>query len=456
MSPSTAESLARRAAWSARLAWRAPLEARFPFRSPTAIERAQRRRLRATVAHAHEHVPYYRETMRRLGLGPGDIAAAADLAKLPLIERDQLQRDPEYFVSRAWPLERYLKLRSGGSTGAPATVFRHPSVLFESAAHKERWRSIAVRLAGRRARIRQALIALPGGEGGAAASFDSNTLLPSAVRVRRLRLSMLEPPAKLIGPLNDFRPDSIASYGSYLEALFTHVHSNGVELHLPRTVGYSSDEMSEAARRLITERFGIHVLSAYRAIEAPHIGFECERHTGYHLSVDLVPVRIVDPEGSDLAVGEEGEVVVSNLNPAGTVLLNYRLGDRAARLGEDCTCGRNLPLLSFVHGRADEWVTNARGERVHGQGIRDLMRLRADVLRYQVVQETPTSFRAAVVAPGADGDELARWLRDRMRGWLGEAIEVEMSLVDDLPRTAGGKTRPVVSLVDATPVEEPV
>jgi phenylacetate-CoA ligase len=458
MSPSTTESLARRAAWSARLAWRAPLEARFAFRPTAAIERAQRRRLRTTVAHAHEHVPYYRETMRRLGLGPGDIATVADIARLPLIERDQVQRDPEYFASRAWPLERYLQLRSGGSTGAPVTVFRHPIDLFESAAFKERWRSIAVRLAGRRLRVRQALIALPTGEGAAASVFDSTTLLPSAVRVQRLRLSLLEPPAKLIGPLNEFRPDSIATNGSYLEALFAHVQSSGVEFHLPKTVGYSSDELSDGARRLIGEGFGIHVLSAYRAIEAAHIGFECERHTGYHLSVDLAPVRIVDADGLELAVGEEGDVVVSNLHARGTVLLNYRLGDRAARLGEGCDCGRSLPLLSLLRGRSDEWIVNPRGERVHGQGVRSLMRRRPEVLRYQVVQESPTSFRAAIVAPGADPTELAAWLGDGMREWLGEAVAVETSLVEDLPRAAGGKIRPVVSLVPeaAVLVEEPL
>ena len=75
-----------------------------PVPLAAAIERAQRRQLRATVAHAYEHVPYYRETMRRLGLGPADFETASDLAKLPLIEREQLQRDPEYFVSRAEPL----------------------------------------------------------------------------------------------------------------------------------------------------------------------------------------------------------------------------------------------------------------------------------------------------------------------------------------------------------------
>ncbi len=440
------ESLLRRSAWTARLAWRAPLEARFPFRSPQAIERAQRRRIAATVAHAHRHVPYYRETMRRLGLGPGDIATAADLARLPLIEREQLQRDPEYFASDAWPLDSYLQLRSGGSTGEPITIFRHPRALFDSAAYKERWRSISMRLAGRRVRMRQALIVLPGA-GGAAASFDSNTLLPSAVRVQRLRLSLLEPPAKLIGPLNEFRPDSIAGYGSYLEALFAYVAASGVEFHLPKTVGYSSDSLSVAARRLITERFGVHVLSAYRAIEATHIGFECERNTGYHLSTDLVPLRIVDPEGRELPAGERGEVVVSNVAGGhGTVVLNYRLGDVAARLPGGCECGRNLPLLSLLEGRSTEWIVDPRGERVHGQGVRDLMRLREEILGYQVVQETPTSFGAALVAPGADRDELAAWLEQKMRGWLGDEVEVATTLVEELPRTAGGKVRPVVSV----------
>jgi hypothetical protein len=80
-------SLAARLVWSAHIARRAPFEARFPFRAAAEIERAQIRRLRATIQHAHEHVPYYRETMRRLGLGPDEIRTVADLARLPLMDR---------------------------------------------------------------------------------------------------------------------------------------------------------------------------------------------------------------------------------------------------------------------------------------------------------------------------------------------------------------------------------
>ena len=57
------------------------------------IEAHQRRRLAETDSHAYRHVPYYyRETMTGLGLVPADISSAADLARLPLLERGDVQR----------------------------------------------------------------------------------------------------------------------------------------------------------------------------------------------------------------------------------------------------------------------------------------------------------------------------------------------------------------------------
>ena len=422
------------------------MEARFAFRPAGVVERAQRRRLGAVVGHAYEHVPYYRETMRRLGLAPGDIAVASDLAKLPLIEREQLQRDPEYFVSRAEPRGELLELRSGGSTGEPISVFRHPFALFQGAAYRERIRSPIMRLARKRVRFREALIALP--DKGARQEFGRRTLIPSSVRVVRARFSMLSPLQEVVDGLNEFRPDVIATYGSYLEALFGHLLESGAACALPRVAVYSSDALSDQARTLITEHFGIEVLSVYRAVEASQIGFECERHEGHHLNVDLCPVRIVDPEGVEVDDGEPGEVVTSNLYARGTILLNYRLGDLAAKLPRTCSCGRSLPLLSSVRGRTDEWLAGPDGERIHGQAIRNMMRGHHEVLRYQFVQERVRSFRAAVIVkPGTDRDALVGSLEAGLRERFGAGVELRASFPAELPRTAGGKTKPVVSLV---------
>jgi phenylacetate-CoA ligase len=444
-----ATGLARRVRLSAALAVRAPLEARFPFRPLEAIERVQRRRLAVIVAHAYRHVPYYRETMRRLGLGPEDFTAPADLAKLPVIERDDLQRDPEYFLTDAYRPGDCLEVRSGGSTGEPVTIFRHPDALFAEEAHRERLRSQLVRLAGRRVRFTEASVYLPSDPAGARSSFARRTLLPSSIRVRRTELSALDPPHLIAERIDRMRPDVIVSYGSYLEALFDHLHALGRRSFPPRVAVFTSDELGDRSRRLIREQFGIEVLGYYRAIEAQQLGFECDHHRGYHQNIDLCPIRILAERGREAAPGETGEVISSNLILVGTVLLNYRLGDLSAWVGEPCGCGRTLPLISYVRGRPGEWLVGERGP-LHGQAIRDLMRLRDDVLRYQVVQRSRERIEASVVAaPGCDRDELAAWIRARFAERLGAASRTEVRYAAELPRTAGGKTLRVVSEVKA-------
>ena len=219
--PDSASGLVR-ARWTARMIAEAPLQAYVPFLPERVLQRAQERRIHATVRYAQAHVPYYRETMRRLLLAPTDIRTAADLAKLPVIEREQLQRDPEYFLSARWPASACLVLRSGGTTGTPLTVFRdRPSLLIE-AAQRERLRSLIARLARHRIRYREAAITPHDSTvRHAVRSLAATSLLPTSLRVQRQSFSMLRAPSDLLAELERFEPQVISSYGSYLEALFT-------------------------------------------------------------------------------------------------------------------------------------------------------------------------------------------------------------------------------------------
>ncbi|MSO40857.1 MAG: phenylacetate--CoA ligase family protein [Solirubrobacterales bacterium] len=442
-------SVARRAAWSARLAIRGPLEARFPFRSPEAIERAQRGRLRESVDHAFAHVPYYREAGKRLGLGPADFQAAGDLAKLPLIERDQLQADPEYFVSEAEPLERYVELRSGGGGGEPVTVYWDRRSLVLGGAHRERLRALTARLAASRLRPRMARLAAPlDSSRQTSRAFSGSSLLPASLRYASLELSMLDPMDANVEALNEFRPDVIACFGSGLEALFVHLRESGQPFLAPSVVTYGADPLSERMRRLISDDFGIEVLSVYSAIEAFQIAFECERHTGLHVNADLSALRIVDPErGESLPPGESGEVVVSNLVNRATILLNYRLGDIAAALPGSCPCGRRLPLLSQLEARSDDLIETASGELLHPQRIRAPLTSEPAVLRYQVLQLGPGLLRVEVVTDrGADDEALCARLARTLAEPLGGGGSVEVAAVPTLPRSDRGKVRPVMSL----------
>lgn len=441
--------LTSKLAWSAHVARRAPFESRFPFARRERIRAAQLRRLRATVAHAREHVPFYREQMRRLGIGPGDMTGAGDLARLPIVDRDLLEADPERFVSQAEPLGSYVELRSGGSTGSPITFFIHPFALFEQAVYTERRRVITSKLAGRR-RYREARVAdIPGSYAGGnhvASSFRRLSVIPSGIRFERRGYAATLPLDELIPQIEEYQPQVLASFGSFQEMFLTELLLSGRQTHLPRVMVYAGDGMSENARRLARERFGIQTLSVYTATEAFQIGFECDHHSGHHLNEDLFPVRIVDGDGRELPDGESGEVVVSNLQARGTVLLNYRLNDVAAKLPGDCPCGRSLPLLSLVQGRSDEWLQAPDGRRFHSQAVRIFFHDEFEVVRFQVVQADPGLFRAAVVSsPGTARDALAARLEQRFRDAFGD-VRLEVVFVEDLPRSAAGKARPVVAL----------
>ena len=440
-------SLPERLRWTVYLAWHWRGQSRFPFRLESVIESAANRRVRRMIRYAYETVPYYREMMDRVKLRPGDIRNTADLARLPVIERIQLQQDPDYFRSTAIPHDQSLMTRSGGSTGAARTIWWDTAGMLQNAAHAERERSINAGLVGRFVNYRETVIGSPlFSDLDIQAIYRNNLLLPSRSRVQYQHLSILDSPARNVDLMNEFKPDVIRTYGSYLGRLFSYVHLSGVRFSAPKVVFYDADELLESARRLISGSFGVAVMSAYQAVEAFKIGFECGEHRGFHLNRDLYPVRIVNGDNAEVPHGESGDVLVSNLVNRATVLLNYRLGDIAHMVPGKCPCGRTLPVLSFVEGRTDDWIALPSGELVHPQVIRTILVLEQSVTQYQVVQQDFHRFSVALVG-GDDRTELMSRLRGRFAERFGPETELDVSFVNAIEPTGSGKIRPVRSLI---------
>lgn len=436
--------------WGFYFAWHLRGQARFPFRPWADIERAQAERVRRMADYAYRTVPYYRETFDRIGLTPADFQKADDLARLPILERAQIQRDPEYFCSREPAKADLLELRSGGSTGAPRRVFHDLRGVFQNAAHGERERSIWSKIIGRRFGYRELIIAPHHSSIFNVQQFCRNRgYYPSGVGIERRYMSLLDSAERVVAEINSFRPDVVHSYGSFFTILFHHLSRAGpaTVFHKPRILTYTSDEMSASIRRLIEMQYHLPIFSTYQAVEAFKIGFECECHQGVHVNADLYPLRIIGPSGETLPAGESGEAVVSNLVNGGTVLLNYRLGDIATLLPERCPCGRTLPLLSFPHGRNDDLIKLPTGRVVHPQAVRTVFFDLMSVLEYQVVHEEGYRFRVSLLcAPACDQEATRNRVRGRFTELFGAETATEIAVVDSINRTGGGKFRPIISL----------
>lgn len=409
------------------------------------IRRAQDRRLARTIAHAAATVPYYRDTLRALRLAPDDVRTVADLARLPIVERRQVQEDPERFLSSARPRSEYLELRTGGSSGAPLSVHHDPLSVLENTAHGERHRATLRRLIGKR-RFRTLLVGSPRGADAELRAFARRfALVPRAAAGETVHFTMADRPEAVARAIAGSRPDVVLGYGSYLERIAQILEEEHPRDVAPHVFAYGGDAMAPPARTRIAARLGATVWSSYQAVECLKIAFECARGAGLHVHADLCALRVVDRDGNDVAPGGRGEVVISNLVNRATVLLNYRLGDEVTLLGDACGCGSPLPLVSFPEGRVEDWFPLPSGERVYTQRLRAIFTDERDVWRYQIVQERPSVLRIALVAAdGADRAVIASRVGAAIARVVGPGVAITVSYVDDLERTADGKVRAVV------------
>src|ERR1700744_2307599 len=82
----------------------------------------QLERLRWSLRHAHQNVPYYRKLFAVAAVHPDDLKDLSDLAKFPFASKATL-RDNYPFGLFAVPRERVSRVHaSSGTTGRPTVV----------------------------------------------------------------------------------------------------------------------------------------------------------------------------------------------------------------------------------------------------------------------------------------------------------------------------------------------
>jgi phenylacetate-CoA ligase len=401
--------------------------------------------VRDTVSYAAETVPYYRDLFRRNGIDPREIRTAADLERLPLVDKLELRANSARFLSTAPRARDPLSYSTTGTTGVPVEIAHDRASLLEDLAYAERERAVESRFVGKRVRYLRVSISDLGGAGNRTrAYYRRSTFAP--FRPRRAALSSSAPLDQTIADVNRLQPDLIRAHGSFLELLYRTVVARGVTMHRPKVLVYGGDVMTPDGRRFIEEEVGIPVISRYNAVESFKIGFLCEERAAFHLHDDLCHVRITDSEGRAVPDGTRGEVVISNLVNRGTVLLNYRLADLATIVEGPCGCGRTTRRLSELEGRLSEIVQLADGTLIVPVAVWQVVKPFQEVIRYQLVQIEPECFELSLVtADEASFGRCAGPLSAAMSRLLGgapvEAFYREPATAADL-----GKFKRVIAL----------
>lgn len=420
--------------------------------APDDLQREQLRQLDLLLRHAARAVPYYRDLLPRSGYD-ADRPLTLDLwRRLPILTRSTVQTRREDLRAAAYPPEHgeATEYRSSGSTGMPISVFKTAlcGYLWEAITLRDHlWhrRDFAGTLAAVRARpvkdssSRDGIVSSIWNRGVNAAFQTGPGLLFDGARTTE----------ECIDWLLRVQPTYLLTPPSMLRELLRAMDRRPI--HLDRLKGISTyvEQIPAGLREETLARLGVPLKDMYSAREIGYIAIECPDHAHYHVQAETVLVEVVDEHGRPCAAGEVGRVLVTPLHNFAMPLIRYALGDYA-ELGPPCPCGRGLPVLRRILGRARNMLRLPGGDgkwlvmEPLEKRMRDL-----PVSQCQLIQRALGEIEVCVVP----ARELSSAEEDAIRATIlgpcgAEGCSVTIRYTAAIPRSAGGKYEDFMSTVD--------
>jgi phenylacetate-CoA ligase len=403
--------------------------------------------LQQLVRHAYENVPYYRRVFDERHMTPADIRTPMDLYKLPVLRKGDVRRYNRELQARNATAFHPTVGRTGGTTGIPLHfLLDRDRVTFDHCVTDRQW-SWAGYKPGDKVLVLRGLTLIPPDRN--AGVYWRSDWAESRVYLSGFHLSRATAPV-YIEKIQQWSPKFIAAYASSVYTLARFMEQADVTIPV-EAVFTSSEVLTDTERRAIERQFACKVWDRYGTGERLAVSMQCE-HGAYHQNPEYGIVQVDTATGEPAAAGEKGELTQTGLTNYSMPLIRYAIEDWGYLADGPCPCGRTLPSMGPVDGRKDDVIVTADGCLMPRAGLDQIHELVENLERCQLVQEQIGKLIVRVVPrPGfgaADEDELKHQLRKR----LGNGTEVRVELVDQLPLTAQGKERFIVSKVDLNQV----
>ena len=400
------------------------------------IEAIQLERLQKTVADVYERVPFYRQTLDRVGLKPEDIRSLDDLQRIPFTTKQDL-RDHYPYGMMAVPMKEVVRIHASSGTTGTATVVPY------TREDLDEWSECIARLVCMAGGSDEDIAQVSFGYGMFTGALGLHyglekvgaAVIPISSGNTKRQLQLLQ----------DFGTTLLISTPSYALYMSDVAQEMGIDLtKLPVRIGlFGGEGHTEEMRRELERRWGMLVTENYglSEVQGPGVSGECVEKDGMHIAEDHFIVEIIDPEtGQVLPEGEEGEVVITTICRHAQPLLRYRTRDISRITYAPCKCGRTSARMDKIKGRSDDMLV-IRGVNVFPSQIERVLLSTPGVGPSYEIVVTRESFmdRVEVLVEVADAGLLERYqeleaLSRRIRTALREEIliDVKVTLVNPM------------------------
>lgn len=322
---------------------------------PGRLAIAQTALLRSTLRQAVRGA-FYAARLRECKL---DITSVGDLERLPFTTAEDLRNWGDFLCVSQGDVQRMVTLHTSGTTGQPKRLAFTDADLART---RDFFAVGMSQLVGAGQRL---AVLLPGAErpdGVAdllrqalgAAGVDVLAPPPEVHATPSPDADPCAEPGKALAQwLEQAKPHCLVAAPAQLALLLKHFPHRG-----PQGLAgilTSAEPLDDALGLALRRAWQCEILDHYGLTETAYgCAVECPAHQGFHVRELDVLIEIVDISGRKiLALGEEGEVVITTLQRQAMPLVRYRTGDVACLLPAPCACGSPLRRLGPVRGRIE-------------------------------------------------------------------------------------------------------
>jgi phenylacetate-CoA ligase len=414
------------------------------WRPARQLAAASTNQLAALLRHARDTVPAYARCLAGLPLDDPQALTAA-WHQLPLLRRADVQALGDELHSRAVPADhgQIIEYHTSGSTGRPLRgVQTELSHFFFGALnlreHLWQRRDVGGTFAAIRTEVEDTR--LPGWGRAIEAVFKTGPAVTLPIHT---------PVDRQLDWLLKHNPDYLLTHPGNLRGLLLLALQHGVKPARLRGLGSFGEQLPDDLRTLCRDVWSLPLADVYSCEEAGYIALQCPQVAEhYHVQAENLLVEVLDTTDRPCAVGATGEVVLTTLHNFAMPLIRYAIGD-FAEVGPPCPCGRGLPVLRRIHGRARNLLRLPDGSQhwpsFPAQDWLAVAPVRQFRLRQTAIERIEVELVTARPLEPAEESALRQMLQSR----LGHPFQIVLQTVAGIPRSPGGKFEDFVCEIDA-------
>ena len=395
-------------------------------------------RLQFAVRRAYRETDLYRERFDRIEFDPDSDFSFDDYSRLPVLERDDVQRAGRALISNAIPADQLKRDATGGSTGKPTEIWMGPEENGWSESGGETFFQKLGVPTGTRTGLLWGHHLDP-----VASDRLRDRYYAFANNIRWFDCFRLSPEVldRYHNEFESWKPACIIAYASALASLAEHLLERGIKPSYPtRCLITGAEKLFPQQREIISTVFDRPLYERYGSRDIGCIGYQTNPPHNLDFEIDWVNL-LVEPETEE----RESAILITKLHADGMPMLRYRIGD-IGRFDEGQRPGHPAFTLGEVVGRDTERIWLPDGRWIHGIQIPHMMK-DFPVREFMFVQKSDYSIELKLVPRnGFEEASRAQILSTVAANLPGVALSI--TLVDDIPRTRANKWRPVVSEIN--------